>query len=43
MRDLVIRYYKRGLYKDEDIKIFVRVDWISKDDFKELTGTDYVA
>lgn len=43
MRALVIRYYNKGLYNAEDIKLFVRVAWISAEDYKELTGTDYVA
>ena len=43
MRDLVIRFYKQGLYKEADLPVFVRVDWISKEDYKDLTGKDYDA
>lgn len=43
MRDLVIRFYNQKIYKDEDLPIFVRVGWISANDYKELTGKNYVA
>ena len=41
MRELVIKFYKQGLYNAEDIKLFVKVAWISADDYKSLTGQDY--
>lgn len=41
MRDLVIRFYKQGIYKDTDLPIFVRVAWISKEDYQDLTGKEY--
>lgn len=41
MRDLVFRFYRMGIYHDEDLPVFVKVNWISEDDYKELTGKDY--
>lgn len=41
--DLVKQYYHLGLYKDEDLNLFVSVNWITAADYKELTGKDYVA
>lgn len=41
MRELVIKFYKQGLYKNEDLLLFVKVAWISEDDYKSLTGQDY--
>lgn len=41
MRELVIKFYKQGLYKKEDLLLFVKVTWISEDDYKSLTGQDY--
>lgn len=43
MHDLVIQFYKEGLYTTDDMKLFVEVQWISADEYKQLTGTDYVA
>lgn len=41
MRDLVIKFYKLGIYTDEKLPVFVRVQWISAEDYKDLTGKDY--
>ena len=41
MRELVIKFYKLGIYTDENLPVFVRVQWISKADYKDLTGNDY--
>lgn len=41
MRDLVIKFYKLGIYTDKNLPVFVRVQWISKADYKDLTGKDY--
>lgn len=42
MRDLVIKFYKQGIYKNENLPLFVRVGWLSEEDYKDLTGIDYV-
>lgn len=41
MRELVIKFYKLGIYNDKNLPVFVRVQWISKADYKDLTGNDY--
>lgn len=35
-------YYNMGLYSDEDVAIFVGI-YISEEEYKEITGKDYVA
>lgn len=37
----VIKFYKEGLYDNDKMKIFVKCDWITADQYKELTGIDY--
>ena len=41
MRELVIKFYKLGIYTNKNLPVFVRVQWISKEDYKDLTGKDY--
>lgn len=41
MDKVVIDLYKKGLYTDETFKKFVRVIWITPEQFKETTGKDY--
>lgn len=43
MGDLVKDFYKRGFYKDTNLPIFVEVGYITAEEYKELTGKDYVA
>lgn len=43
MADIVIQFYKQGLYTADDMKLFVQVQWITADQYKETTGVDYVA
>lgn len=43
MLNLVKSYFKLGLYNVANLKTFVQAAFITTDDFKELTGTDYVA
>ena len=42
MFKIVKRYYDRGTYSIEDVKKFVVAEKISADEFKEITGEDYV-
>ena len=37
----LIDLYKKKLYTDETFKKFVRVGWITPEQFKETTGKDY--
>ncbi|RIL72719.1 XkdX family protein [Staphylococcus devriesei] len=41
MAKWVIKYYKAGLYTNENMKTFVRCNWITSVQYKELTGTEY--
>lgn len=36
-------YYDFKLYTNDDMKVFVKVNWITTDEFKTITGIDYVA
>jgi uncharacterized XkdX family phage protein len=43
MFNLVEFYYNFGCYSAEDVAYFVGYNAISADDYKEITGDDYVA
>lgn len=43
MGSLVKQYYALGLYTVDDLKVFVKAAYISTDEFKALSGTDYAA
>lgn len=35
------KYYDKGIYSDEDVRIFVTAGKITEEQFKEITNTDY--
>lgn len=35
------RYYDKGYYSVDDVKIFVEAGKITEEQFKEITGEDY--
>ena len=37
----VQRYYNKGYYNIEDVKVFVKAKKITKEQYKEITGVDY--
>ena len=43
MGSLVKQYYALGLYTVDDLKVFVKAEYITPDEFKALSGTDYAA
>ena len=43
MGSLVKQYYALGLYTVDDLKVFVKAAYITADEFKTLSGTDYAA
>lgn len=43
MGDLVIKYFKMGIYKVDDLPLFVSAAFITADQYKEITGEEYVA
>lgn len=43
MKETVMELYRLHYYNDEDLPIFVQVGWITADEYKAMTGKDYVA
>ena len=41
MRNIGIRYYKMGLYNEEQFALFVKRGFVTEEEFKELTGVEY--
>lgn len=41
--ELLKKYYDMGIYNDENMKLFVACGWITSDEYKEITGSIYVA
>ena len=41
MRNIGIRYYKMGLYNEEQFALFVKRGFVTEEEFKELTGQEY--
>lgn len=39
---IVKRYYDKGIYSNEDVKKFVLAEKITPDQYKEITGEDYI-
>ncbi|KAF2424610.1 XkdX family protein [Bacillus subtilis] len=36
------QFYKWKCYTDEKIREYVRIEWITKEQYKEITGKDYL-
>jgi uncharacterized XkdX family phage protein len=43
MYSYIKEYYNLKLYTSDDIKIFVKVKWITVDEYKTITNVDYIA
>lgn len=43
MFKIVERFYNRGIYSKEDVKKFVRAGKITNEEYREITGIEYVA
>jgi uncharacterized XkdX family phage protein len=41
--DWVLDYYKQGYYNVDDLQLFVRVNWITADQYKQVTGSELPA
>lgn len=41
MYSTINNYYQRGIYTNENVKIFVKAKWITEEQFKDITGQDY--
>ncbi len=35
------RYYDKGFYTDEDMKVFVDISWLSAEEYKTITKVEY--
>ena len=42
MADLVIQFCNEGFYDAEKMKLFVKVGWLTSEQYQEVTGSDYV-
>lgn len=40
---IIKEYYNLKLYTTDDVKVFVKVNWISDVEYKTITSIDYVA
>lgn len=43
MFNKVEKYYDKGFYTDEQMKVFVVANYITAEEYKTITGNDYVA
>lgn len=41
MKNIVKRYYDKGIYSKEDVKVFVRAGKITEADYEEITSEIY--
>lgn len=41
MRNIGIRYYKMGIYTNEQFALFVKRNYVTKEEYFELTGVEY--
>lgn len=41
MFNSIKRYYDMGKYINEQLKIFVMANWITEEQYKEITGENY--
>ena len=42
MFKIIKRYYDRGIYSKENVRVFVESGKISKEQYKEITGEEYI-
>jgi uncharacterized XkdX family phage protein len=43
MYNSIKKYYDMGKYTNEEMKIFVKAEWITEEQYKEITNVSYVA
>lgn len=41
MFEVIKNYYKKGLYTDENVKVYVEAGTLSKAQYEEITGKPY--
>lgn len=37
------RYYDKGIYINDEVKVFVKGNKITEDQYQEITGEDYIS
>lgn len=42
MFKIVKRYYDKGIYSKDDVKTFVKASKLTADEYKDITGDDYI-
>ena len=42
MAEMVIQFFGMRFYNVEDMKLFVQVQWITPEQYKDTTGVEYV-
>ena len=43
MFKIIKRYYDRGIYSKENVAVFVTSGKITAEQYKEITGTEYIS
>lgn len=43
MKNIVKRYYDKGIYSKDDVRVFVRAGKITESEYEEITGEVYTA
>ena len=43
MFNIIKRYYERGIYSKKNVAVFVKSGKITSEQYKEITGTEYVS
>jgi hypothetical protein len=43
MSQFIIGYYQQGYYNKATMEVFVKIGWLTADQYKQATGEDYVA
>lgn len=41
MFKIIKRYYDKGFYSKEDVKVFVKANQITEEEYQEITGDPY--
>ena len=42
MYNSIKKYYDMGKYTDEQMKVFVKAEWITEAEYKTITGKKYI-
>lgn len=43
MSQFIIGYYQQGYYSKEKMELFVRIGWLTADQYKQATGSEFPA